>query len=202
MHILSFPEESVPRDLRRQVRDLQNEAWPPAEAGPAPAEPAVDVSSVDAPVHDPLLRPRSMLLVEGDTVLAALDILSTKIVHAGQSCAVGGLSTVVTRRAARGRGHGRQLVAAAREAMAAARLDLGVFTCDRPLRAFYESAGWRCVPGAVLVGGTPDAPFASDRPGFDKVVMADHFTPHGRLALASFHSARIALHPGEIDRLW
>jgi GNAT superfamily N-acetyltransferase len=195
VRILSFPEESVPRDLRRQVRELQDEAWPPGAGDPAPG--------VDAPVHDPLLCPRSMLLVDGDTVLAALDILSTSIVHAGRRCAVGGLSTVVTRRAARGRGHGRHLVAAAREAMGAAgRLDLGVFTCDRPLQAFYESAGWQHVPGAVLVGGTPDAPFASDRPGFDKVVVADHFTPHGRLTLATFHSARIELHPGVIDRLW
>ncbi|GAA5023072.1 hypothetical protein GCM10025734_79900 [Kitasatospora paranensis] len=85
---------------------------------------------------------------------------------------------------------------------AASRLDLGVFTCDRALRAFYESAGRQHVPGAVLVGGTADAPFASDRPGFDKVVMAAHFTLHGRLTPATFRSARIELHPGVIDRLW
>jgi GNAT superfamily N-acetyltransferase len=87
------------------------------------------------------LRPWSKLLVDGGGVLAALDILSKEIVHAGRRYRAGGLSSVVTRPERRGRGHGRQLVTAAREAMAAKDLDLGLFTCDRPLQAFYESAG-------------------------------------------------------------
>jgi aminoglycoside 2'-N-acetyltransferase I len=81
-------------------------------------------------------------------------------------------STVVTPRALQRRGHGLRLVTAAREAMAAGDWDLGLFTCDRPLQPFYERAGWRRLPGAVLVGGIAAAPFASDQPGFDKVTMA------------------------------
>ncbi|MGW9432199.1 GNAT family N-acetyltransferase [Streptomyces decoyicus] len=192
MPIVTFPEADVPPDLQRQVSELRDEAWPP-DSSSAPGTFA----------HDPALRPVSMLLVDGATVLAALDILSKQLVHGGERFRAAGLSTVVTRGTARGQGHGRRLVTAAREAMAAAmNLDIGLFTCDRPLRSFYESAGWQHLPGAVLVGGTPLAPFPSDRPGFDKVTMADFFSLRGRRYRSSFPRSRIELYPGEIDRLW
>ncbi|MGW1259017.1 GNAT family N-acetyltransferase [Streptomyces sp. NPDC002513] len=193
MQILSFPEEATPVELRTQVRDLQEQAWPSAEGPVAPA---------GAPAHDPLLRPWSMLLVDRGTVLAALDILSKEISHAGARYAAGGLSTVVTRQDSRGLGHGRRLVAAARETMIARHLDLGLFTCDRPLQAFYERAGWQLLPGAVLIGGTPRDPFPSDRPGFDKVTLGDFFSARARQSRMSFHDSRIELYPGEIDKLW
>ncbi|WP_246102568.1 GNAT family N-acetyltransferase [Streptomyces piniterrae] len=200
---MSFPEAATPPQLRAQVLDLQREAWPPAE----PVDPAAAASgdaAGPAPdhVHDPALEPLSMLLVADGTVLAALDVLAKPIVHAGRRYRVGGLSTVVTRQAVRGQGHGRRLVAAAHEAMRASDLDLGVFTCDRPLQAFYESAGWQHLPGTVLIGGTPQRPFPSDRPGFDKVTMADFFTDRARHDRPAFRHARIELYPGDIDKLW
>jgi len=143
-----------------------------------------------------------MLLVDGGIVLAALDVLSKVIVHAGRRYRAGGLSTVVTRPEARGRGHGRYLVTAARTAMAAKDLDLGLFTCDRPLQPFYERAGWQALAGTVLVGGTRLSPFPSDQPGFDKVTMADFFSHEARRHRSSFQHARIELYPGEIDKLW
>ncbi|MEV3981409.1 GNAT family N-acetyltransferase [Nonomuraea sp. NPDC049758] len=199
MPIRSFPEPDVPTDLLAQVRDLQREAWPGHDF-PAP--------DGGGPAHDPALAPRTMLLLDqGDgrdegTVLAALDILSKTLTHAGHRFRAAGLSTVVTRKAARGLGHGRRLVGAARAAIADAGFDVALFTCDRPLQGFYESAGWSAIPGAVLVGGTPQAPFPSDLPGFDKVTMGDFPSPHGRAHRLSFHHARVELHPGEIDRLW
>ncbi|MFJ7902161.1 GNAT family N-acetyltransferase [Streptomyces sp. NPDC096198] len=193
MQILSFPEEATPPELRTQVRDLQDQAWP-SDGGPA--------APAGAPTHDPLLRPWSMLLVDGGTVVAALDILTKELSHAGARYAAGGLSTVVTRRDRQGLGHGGRLVAAAREAMIAKDLDLGLFTCDRPLRAFYERAGWQLLPGAVLVGGTPGDPFPSDRPGFDKVTLGGFFSARARQGRMSFHHSRIELYPGETDKLW
>jgi GNAT superfamily N-acetyltransferase len=193
VQITSFPEEATPSDLRAQVLEIQHQAWPSWRAEGAPGV---------ALTHDPVLRPLSVLLMDDGTVLAALDILSKEIVHAGQRYAAGGVSAVVTRRESRGRGYGRRLVAAARQTMIARNLDLGLFTCDRPLRAFYESAGWQLLPGAVLIGGTPHAPFPSDQPGFDKVTMADFFSTVSRQVQASFHHARIELYPGEIDKLW
>ncbi|QEV56545.1 GNAT family N-acetyltransferase [Streptomyces platensis] len=191
MPIMTFPEPETPPALRTQVSELRDEAWPPDSA-----------SAPGTFAHDPALRPVSMLLVDGATVLAALDILSKEIVHAGQRYRAAGLSTVVTRGTARGKGHGHRLVTAARAAMATMGLDIGLFTCDRPLQPFYEGAGWQWLPGAVLIGGTPRAPLPSDRPGFDKVTMAGFFSPLGRDHRSSFPHSRIELYPGEIDRLW
>jgi aminoglycoside 2'-N-acetyltransferase I len=138
---------------------LQHQAWPPQD----PA--AVSAGTL---THDPALRPRSMLLIDRGRVLAALDILSKELVHAGRHYLAGGLSTVVTHRDPRGQGYGRRLVAGARQAMAAGSLDLGLFACDRPLRGFYEGAGWQLLPGAVLVGGTRRSPFPATSPALTR----------------------------------
>jgi GNAT superfamily N-acetyltransferase len=105
-----------------------------------------------------------------------------------------------TRPSTRGRGHGRRLVTAARDLIAGRGTDLGIFTCDRPLAGFYESAGWQVLPETVLIGGTPDRPFPSDQ--FDKVTLAAFFTDHARRYAKTFDHARIALYPGDIDKLW
>lgn len=191
MRIESYPELETPAALRRQVLDLHQQAWP--------ADPGPDVGTA---VHDPALHPVSMLLVEDDTVLAALDILTKDVGHAGAVYRAAGLSTVVTRADARGRGHGRHLVIAAREAMPELGADLGIFTCDRELREFYESAGWRVLAGTVLIGGSPGDPVPSDGPGFDKVTLAAFFSTAAQTAQSSFEHASVELYPGTIDKLW
>jgi GNAT superfamily N-acetyltransferase len=184
----TWPAAGVPARLRAGLAALQEAAWP----GDGQGEPGV--------VHDRALRPVSMLLADGGTVVAALDILTTRITHAGHRYLVSGLSTVVTSPAHRQCGYGRWLVASARAAIQASGADLGIFTCDRPLRAFYESAGWECLDGTVLIGGTPEDPFPSDK--FDKVTMAGFCSPRARRNAPSFRHARVGLYPGTIDRLW
>lgn len=186
--ILVYPQDDLPEPLRDQVLALHRQAWPSiGEREPGP-------------IHDPALRPVSMTLVADGRVLAALDILSKEIEHAGGRYAASGLSTVVTDEALRGRGYGQRLVVAAREAIEASGADLGIFTCDRPLGPFYESAGWTVLPGTVLVGGTPEEPFPSDQ--WDKVTLARFFSARARRAAGTFAGARIALYPGSIDKLW
>jgi aminoglycoside 2'-N-acetyltransferase I len=188
MRVVSFPQHAVPPALHTQVVALQDQAWP-RDSGEPPTD------------HDPALHPVAMLLVDdGDLVLASLAILSKPITHDGQRYAASGLSTVVTDQAQRGRGHGHRLITAAREQIAASGADLGIFTCDRPLAVFYQRAGWRVLPGTVLIGGTPEAPFPSDQ--FDKFTLADLVTDHARDHAASFDNTRIELYPGEIDKLW
>ena len=150
------------------------------------------------------LKPWWMLLRDDSTgeVTASLAILTKVIDHAGQRFRASGLSTVVVRTDQRGRGHGHQLVAAARELMARNGTDVGLFTCDRTLLHFYESAGWQHLPGVVLEGGTLAEPFPSDQPGFDKVTLGDFFSNSARLHRDDFVEARIALYPGTIARLW
>jgi GNAT superfamily N-acetyltransferase len=188
MRVLSFPQHTVPPALHVQIVASRDQAWPRS-----PNEPPTD--------HDPALQPVTMLLVDDrEVVLASLAILSKEITHYGQRYAASGLSTVVTDQSHRHRGHGHRLVTAAREQIAASGADLSIFTCDRALAMFYRRAGWRILPGAVLIGGTPENPFPSDR--FDKVVLADLITDHARDHAASFNHARIELYPGEVDKLW
>lgn len=193
MKVAAFAELSVPSELRRQARAIREQAWPSA-----PGDAILPAG------HDPALQPLTMLLLDkDDTVLAVLDILRKPLRHAGGLYAAAGLSAVATREDLRGRGHGRRLVTAAHHAMAQElNLDIGIFTCDRPLRRLYERAGWEHLPGTVLVGGTPAEPFPSDQPGFDKTTLAAFFSPIARRARRSFEAARIELYPGEIDRLW
>jgi GNAT superfamily N-acetyltransferase len=178
VEILGWAEADVPDELRVQALALQERARP----------------------RDPALRPRSLLLVDDGRVLAALEILSKEIVHRGERYAASGLCDVVTDEGERRKGYGRTLVEAARREIEASGADLGIFTCDRPLQAFYERAGWQLLAGSVLVGGTPAAPFPSDR--LDKVTMASFFSERARANAAAFVGARIELYPGEIERLW
>ncbi|WP_330330145.1 GNAT family N-acetyltransferase [Streptomyces sp. NBC_00536] len=190
MRIVTYAEADLPDALAAQTAALEAQAWPGSTPG-----------------HDPALAPRVMLLLdEAGAVAAALTLLHKEIRHAGRTYRAAGLSAVVTRADARGRGHGGRLVAAARAALAARPgPDLALFSCDRELAAFYEAAGFRRLPGAVLVGGTPEDPLATDAPGFDKVVMAEFFgeaeTDQADPA-AAFAGARIGLYSGTIDRLW
>lgn len=184
MQLLCYPEAEVPEPLRQQVLRLRAQAWPPDGDD----------------FHDPALQPLSMLLVSDGELRSALDVLSTTIVHRGVTYAVSGLSTVVTDQAVRGAGYGRRLVAAAKTVMAGNGTDLGLFTCDRPLQSFYESAGWTTLTDAVLIGGTREQPFPSDQ--FDKVTMAAFFSELAVGNAAEFEHCRIELYPGNIDKLW
>src|ERR1700677_2325877 len=115
MRIMTLAEADVAPELRRQVVRLRRQAWP-GLGGKA-----------EGTWHDPELAPLSMLLIEGEHVLAALDILSKEIEHRRHTCAASGLSTVVTEQSARRMGHGRRLVEAARERLATSGADLGIF---------------------------------------------------------------------------
>jgi hypothetical protein len=141
-----------------------------------------------------------MLLIVDGRVVAALDVLSKEIEHAGRMYSASGLSTVVTEATKHRMGYGGRLVREAHEHIRTSGVDLGIFTCDTPLKGFYEKNGWQVIPGAVLVGGTPDDPFPSDR--FDKVVLADFFSDLARRHRDDFTGARINLYPGQIDKLW
>jgi GNAT superfamily N-acetyltransferase len=189
--ILAFAQDDVPPGLRAQILALHRQAWPSQPGGE---------EREGWPPHDPALGPLSLSLVADGRVLAALDILSKEIEVGGERYAASGLSTVVTDESLRGRGYGLRLVVAARETIGLSGADLGIFTCDRPLGPFYESAGWTLLPGTVLVGGTPEEPFPSDQ--WDKVTLATFFSDKGRRDAERFVGIRVPLYPGSIDKLW
>lgn len=188
MQIRCYPEAEVPLELRQQMVALQRQAWPSFERA--------DIR----PWHDPLLNPLSMLLAHRGRIVSALDILSKVIEHRGISYEVSGISAAVTHVRFRRMGFGRKIVAAARAEMSKRGADLSIFTCDSPLRRFYESGGWTYLPGTVLIGGTPESPFPSDH--FDKVTMAAFLSSKARAHAESFIGARVELYSGDIDKLW
>jgi aminoglycoside 2'-N-acetyltransferase I len=186
--ISSWPAADVPPTVRTQIVDLREQAWPSHEGGGRGV------------VHDPALRPLTVALSVEGVVVAALDFLSKNIDHAGQRYAASGLSAVATDGDYQHQGYGSSLVRAAGALMARAGADLGIFTCDPPLRAFYEGAGWDVLPGSVLIGGTPDEPFPSDQ--FGKLVLGWFFSPRAKANAHRFVAAHIGLYPGTIDKLW
>jgi GNAT superfamily N-acetyltransferase len=188
VRILTFPEAEVPPDLRLQAVAIQDQAWP-GEGEPDPA-----------PWHDPALSAVSMLLVEDGRVQSCLDMLSKELTHLAVTYQASGISAMVTAPDARRRGMGRKIAADAAELMRDSGADLAIFTCDSYLQDFYESAGYSHLPGTVLIGGTPEDPFPSDR--FDKVTMARFFSPKAEAGKAGFVGARVELYPGDIDKLW
>jgi GNAT superfamily N-acetyltransferase len=205
MEIASWPWDVAPEHIKTQVLALQDAEWPDAAAmaddGAIDGGMAGGGQPAQLPAgHDPALRPVTLVLLDGDVVVATLDILSKQIEHGGERWAASGISAVVTDPAKRGKGYGTRLVVAARDAMRAAGADLGVFSCDAALVPFYEGAGWRELPGAVLIGGTPEAPLPTDALG--KVVLAGFFSGRARSREASFRDSRIELFPGQVDRLW
>jgi predicted GNAT family N-acyltransferase len=191
VRVLEFPDGSLPDVLRVQVDQLRDAAWPGEPATQPPPE----------RLHDPALAATILLLVDADRVVAALSILRKRLWHRGQSFAAGGLSAVTTDHDLRRRGYGHKLVTAAHDRMVT-ELDLGLFTCDHQLQSFYERTGWSRLPGVVLVGGVPSAPFRSDQPAFAKVTMGDFFSERGRACRHLFVDCDVELYPGETDRLW
>lgn len=179
-----FAEADLPAQLRKQVLRLHRDAWPELRPGG----------------HDPALRPVSMLILHEGRVISALDVLSKEIAHRGELYAASGLSAVVTDSAYRRRGFGHRLVLAAREEIRRRGSDLALFTCDLPLQRFYERAGWKTLPGTVLIGGTPENPLPSDRAG--KITLGYLYSARALHNAPAFIGARIGLYPGAIDKLW
>jgi predicted N-acetyltransferase YhbS len=187
MDTLVVPQADLNEELGAQVADLNATAWPKVQ-GPRDWH------------HDPLLEPVFVLLVEDGTVVASLAVLSKQIQHGGARFAASGLSAVVTDPARRREGLGHRITLTARELMRERGADLGIFTCDRELVAFYGTAGWEELSGTALVGGIPEDPLVSSE--LSKVTMGAFFTPHAQQHAAAFHGAQVLLYPGTRDRLW
>lgn len=188
--IFTYPQEDLPLDLKAQIIAILDGEW----AGDLDVE-----ARLRRPLHDPDRRPVCVVLREGGSVLGYLAILSTVIRHAGQAYRASGLSAVITNLPYRGRGHGRQLVTAARELIAASPVDLGIFTCDPPLVGFYVQCGWVPMPHTSVVGGTRERPFLADTLG--KRTLMGFFSVHAREHRRDFAGAELYLELHEGD-LW
>jgi GNAT superfamily N-acetyltransferase len=138
------------------------------------------------------------LVVDGQ-LASHLSVPRKTIEHCGETYKAYGLSGVLTVPAFRGKGYGERVVRAATAFMEEDGADVGLFTCDPPLRTFYERCGWTVLEGAWLVGGTRARPFPSDTLG--KITFARFFSDRAQARRNDFMGAAIWLELGE-DDLW
>jgi len=190
IEIIVCPEEELPGDLKRQILEALRAEWPRAFSG---------AKAGREELNDPALHPAICALVVDGQLASHLSVPQKVIEHRGESYKAYGLSGVLTVPAFRGKGYGERVVRAATAFMEQDGADVGLFTCDPPLRTFYERCRWTVLEGAWLVGGTRARPFPSDT--LDKITFARFFSARAQVHEKDFVGAAIWLELGEGD-LW
>lgn len=188
--IVTYPQAALPVDLKRAALHILEAAWPTGRS--------VD-QRLSRSLHDPRHPTECMVLRVDGAVVAYLAIPTKTLDHAGVRFTIAGLSAVATHPEHQRRGYAGRLVTAARERIAASGVDVGVFTCDTPLAAFYVAQGWDLMPSTVVVGGSRDRPFRADV--LDKWTLMGFFTPHALAHRAAFEGTDLYLELREGD-LW
>lgn len=181
IHAITYERAGEP--LRRAFAQLQQRAY--AEDELPPGEPI-------PPLHDPALAALAFYLVADGRIASYAAVVYKQIVHDGAAFAIAGLSCVATDPAYRRRGLGARVVAAATRAIEQSRCDIGLFTCDPPLAAFYAHAGgWPAAPGITLIGSRQ--PGALTSTAFNKLVLMRLLSPKAQAAAAQLRQATIDL---------
>ncbi len=190
IEVIACLEEELPDDLRRQTVKALRDEWPGAFTG---------VKAERTQLNDPALHAMIFSLLVDGQLASHLSVQRKIVEHRGESYKAHGLSGVLTVPAFRGKGYGEQVVRAATAFMEQDGADVGLFTSDPPLRAFYERCGWTLLEGASLVGGTRARPFPSDTLG--KTTFAWFFSARAQAHGKDFVGAAIWLELREGD-LW
>jgi len=180
IHAIAYSRAGAP--LRRAIALLQYRVAP--DAGPPPGD-------TIPPEHDPLLEAMSFYLVADGRLVSYAAVVHQQIAHGGDSLRLAGLSCVATDPDYQRRGLGARTVAAATRCIAHSDADIGIFTCDPPLAAFYARAGgWPAAPDVLLIGSRHTGALTSAALG--KVVLM-------RLLSAKAQAMAAALHQTTID---
>ncbi|MCA9985981.1 MAG: GNAT family N-acetyltransferase [Anaerolineales bacterium] len=179
MNIRAIPYHEAGNSLRRAFGTLQE------RVAPTGMEP-------DLELHDPALDARSFYVSAGEQVISYAAVVRKAISHGGQTFQLAGLSCVATDPAWQRQGLGSRVVSAATAYIETSGVDLGLFTCDPPLAAFYWQAGaWPVRADLVLVGSQHPAALSSRL--LDKVVLLRLFSARAQAAAAAFSQTTINL---------
>jgi GNAT superfamily N-acetyltransferase len=190
IELIACPEAELSDDLKRQTLEALRAEWPAAFSG---------ANAERTQLNDPALHAMVFSRVVDGQLASHLSVPRKSIAHRGEPYKACGLSGVLTVPAFRGKGYGERTVRAATAFMEVDGADVGLFTCDPPLRTFYERCGWTLLEGAWLVGGTRARPFSSDTLG--KLTFARFFSARAQVHKKDFVGAAIWLELGEGD-LW
>jgi GNAT superfamily N-acetyltransferase len=190
IEIIACPEEELSDHLRSQTLSALRAEWPSAFSA-APVE--------STQLNDPALHAMIFSLVVDGHLASHASVPWKMIEHRGEAYTACALSGVLTLPSFRDKGYGEQLVRAATAFMEQDGADVGLFTCDPPLRTFYERCGWSLLEGAWLVGGTRARPFPSDTLG--KLTFGRFISRRGQARKNDFAGTPIWLELREGD-LW
>ncbi len=187
---LHFLQEDCPTPLREQILVLLQREWPQV------------FEEVNGPIpwpENPDTQPTSFVLVKDDIVICHVALQWKYIQHAQQTYKVFGLSEVMTHPAYRHQGFGLQLVREASAFIENNEPDIGIFTCQPSLVAFYTQAGWEHMPNTNLIGGTRNKPFRSDSLGLSTMIR--FFSEKAQQNRLAFENTDVYLELGE-NMLW
>lgn len=128
----------------------------------------------------------SFALVEGDALYSHASVAFRTVECNGEIYASGGLSAVLTYPWFRGRGYGRQVVAAANAEIDASAMDVAILWTDEPKIPFYTHLGWEHMPAANTVKGDRAQP-----EHHEGVVMMRFVSVRGKQAREYFAAQQI-----------
>jgi predicted acetyltransferase len=142
-----YPVDEFPPLLECQVRDFVRIVWPASN---------VDDRSVPLGPRD--RDPVHVVIVDGDTLISHVQLLTFTIDHADESYRVMGVSGVLTYPNFRKHGYGRKVVEAATQYIGAQNVDFGMLFTMPELGKFYGQFGWVQMPNLDILAGDKDAP--------------------------------------------
>ncbi|BEV71114.1 MULTISPECIES: GNAT family N-acetyltransferase [unclassified Paludibacterium] len=178
-HTLAYADTDPQQ--RQRIHQLLDLVWP--------AEPAIP--SVEQPAHDLSLAPRCILGCQDENYIAYAAILSKPVHDQQHRWLASGLSCVCVHPAHRQSGIGQQLLQQAWQSLRRSSADFCVFTCDPPLKRFYEQAGWQAMPGLILRGGRQTG--ALDSLSSGKTVLLRPISDKAHQSMARFASGELDL---------
>jgi len=134
----------------------------------------------------------SFYLVAHGRVVSYAAVVHKQIRHGDATFWIAGLSCVATDPDYQGRGLGSRIVGAATRCIEHSTTDIGIFTCDPPLAAFYARAGaWPVAPDVVLIGSRHDGALSSV--SLRKVVLMRLFSAKAQAAVGQLRQTTIDL---------
>ncbi|WP_137937894.1 GNAT family N-acetyltransferase [Chitinivorax sp. B] len=176
-----LPYQQTADRVRRDIAMLMHRVWPDL---PPPGEVVPDE-------HDPSLAALSCFIYRNDKLVSYAAVVHLLLTHTSQTFRMAALSCVATDPAFQQQGLGRLTVQAATRCIEYSHADLGLFTCDPPLAAFYEKAGWPSVQGIEVLGSLEAGALSSTTLG--KAVLLRLLSPHARAHAAAFSNTTLSL---------
>jgi hypothetical protein len=177
-----YPVDELPPLLECQIRDFVRIVWPTSN---------VDDRSVPLGPRD--RDPVHVVIVDGDTLISHVQLLTFNIEHAGENYKVIGVSGVLTYPNFRKGGYGRKVVDESTQYIASKGVDFGMLFTMPELTNFYGKSGWVTVPKLTILVGDKAKP----RDGNQYTLMYP-VTDHGERAVKAFKSASVYVG----SRLW